>query len=91
MWFATGSHLAKCLDTMPAASGVAVYEREMLARSTKTVLASRSAAVTLHSSQALTSPATTYDPPGLNAPPGDFFRMETNGDGGSVAVSLCGT
>lgn len=63
-----GSHLAKCLDTMPAASGVAVYEREMLARSTKTVLASRSAAVSLHSDQALASPATTY---GLQGVPSD--------------------
>eukprot|EP00729_Bicosta_minor_P004215 gene4214-7117_t len=41
-------HLVNLLTTLPTPSAVAVYEREMVARSSKRVLASREAAVSLH-------------------------------------------
>ena len=48
-----GPHLVKLLTTLPTSSAVAVYEREMVARSSKRVLASREAAVSLHSAEVL--------------------------------------
>lgn len=48
-----GPHLARLLATLPTASALAVYEREMLARSSPRVLASREAAVTLHTPDVL--------------------------------------
>lgn len=44
-----GPHLASLLEKLPLHSAIAVFEREMLARSTTRVLASRTAAKSLHS------------------------------------------
>jgi hypothetical protein len=43
----------KLLTTLPTSSAIAVYEREMVARSSKRVLASREAADSLHSASVL--------------------------------------